>query len=256
MRQNGVFMTNNPGALKVTIRKFYRASGASTQLKGVVPDMVLPSVNNYIEVGEASLDNPLEWDTIPAASFEKVTQVEPYLAQLRKLSDQRIATDKDFQYTRGEIERFRKAQAEKSVSLNEVVRLKEKKESDERSKARKKELAVRPEPPGKVYDITLKAATEPGLPAPTVKTNNTAAVAGSSDGKLAKADKSKKPDAKKGDKPAASAHGSDDDDDEDSDVTPVDISLDEAKRILMDYARIWNNGKGIAVAKPGAASVR
>jgi len=262
MRQNGVFMTNNPGALKVTIRKFYRASGASTQLKGVVPDMVLPSVNNYIEVGEGSLDNPLEWDTIQAASFDKAGQVEPHLTELKRLSDRRIATDQDYQYTRGDIERFRKAQAEKSISLNEAVRLKEKQESDDRSKARKKELAARPEPPGKVYDITLKAAAEPGLPAPTVRTNQTAAVSGSSGEKVPKADKpgkptlqadkSKKTDTTKTNAPAVAAHGSDTDDD-DPDAAPVDIGLEEAKRILMDYARLWNNGKGIAGTKPGAA---
>src|SRR5207248_9756684 len=47
MRQKGVAATSKPGAVKITIRKFYRASGASTQLKGVTPDLVLPSVNNY-----------------------------------------------------------------------------------------------------------------------------------------------------------------------------------------------------------------
>jgi carboxyl-terminal processing protease len=52
--------TNDPGALKITIRKFYRAGGASTQLKGVMPDIVLPSVLNYSkEIGEVALENPL-----------------------------------------------------------------------------------------------------------------------------------------------------------------------------------------------------
>ncbi len=60
--------TNDPGALKITVRKFYRASGESTQLHGVVPDIVLPSVNNYADIGEASLDDPLKWDTVPSAS--------------------------------------------------------------------------------------------------------------------------------------------------------------------------------------------
>src|SRR5882724_9470632 len=71
MRQKGLAATNNPGAVKITIRKFYRASGASTQLKGVTPDVVLPSVNNHAEVGEASLENPLPWDTIASAPYEK-----------------------------------------------------------------------------------------------------------------------------------------------------------------------------------------
>src|SRR5207253_8935457 len=64
--------TNNPGAVKVTIRKFYRPSGSSTQLKGVVPDLVLPSLNNYAEVGEASLENPLSWDTIERSEERRV----------------------------------------------------------------------------------------------------------------------------------------------------------------------------------------
>ncbi|MFN7139414.1 MAG: S41 family peptidase, partial [Limisphaerales bacterium] len=50
----------DPGSLKFTIRQFYRASGASTQLKGVIPDLVLPSVNNHAEIGESALSNPLE----------------------------------------------------------------------------------------------------------------------------------------------------------------------------------------------------
>src|SRR5213075_2827667 len=149
--------------------------GASTQLKGVTPDLVLPSVNNHIEVGEASLENPLEWDTIPAAAYEKVNRVQPYLATLSKASQQRTTQDSDFVWVRQEIERFKKLQAEKSVSLNEAVRLKEKKEIDDRVKARKKELAARPEPPGKIYDITLKLADQTGLPAPTVRTNSPAA---------------------------------------------------------------------------------
>ena len=49
--------SNNPGALKITIRKFYRASGESTQLKGVTPDIILPSIYNHDEVGERALEN-------------------------------------------------------------------------------------------------------------------------------------------------------------------------------------------------------
>jgi carboxyl-terminal processing protease len=253
MRRSGIFMTNDPGAVKVTIRKFYRASGASTQLKGVTPDIVLPSVNNYIEVGEASLDNPLEWDTIQAASYEKVNRVEPYLAELKRRSDERIAADRDFAWMRQEIERFKKLQAEKSVSLNEAVRLKEKKEADDRVKARKKDLAARPEPPGKVYDITLKLADQPGLPPPTVRTNQTSSAATNSSIIIDKArvETAKKEDLNqkvaKADKPKVK----DADSDDDLDLTPLDVNLDEAKRILIDYALLLNNGNGVALSKPG-----
>ena len=240
MRQNGVYTTSNPGALKITIRKFYRASGASTQLKGVIPDLILPSVNNHIEVGEASLENPLQWDTIPAASYEKVNRVEPYLAALRRNSEGRTSSDPDFVWVRHEIERFKKLQAEKSISLNEQVRLKEKKDNDERTKVRKKELAARPEPPGKVYDLTLKLADQPGLPAPTVRTNTTASTSKAKDPKTGGIVITKE-------RPKnAAAPKADPDDDElsDNDVPAVDITLDETRRILIDYISQLNASKG------------
>jgi carboxyl-terminal processing protease len=250
MRRSGVFMTNDPGALKVTIRKFYRASGASTQLKGVTPDIVLPSVNNHIEVGEASLDNPLEWDTIPSAQYARLGRVEPHLAELKKRSNQRIAADPDFVWVAQEIERFKKLQAEKSVSLNEAVRLKEKKENDDRAKARKKELAARPEPAGKVYDITLKLAEQPGLPPPTVRTNQTAASTTNGAPIVISGATNKATAAKpvaKATKPKAKS----DEDDDDLDAPPVDIMLDEAKRVLIDYASLLKNGNSVAQSRPG-----
>src|SRR5205807_7481098 len=76
MRRTGAAATNDPGAVKITIRKFYRASGSSTQLKGVVPDMVLPSVNDQLEVGESSLENPLAWATIATAVYELMKRLD------------------------------------------------------------------------------------------------------------------------------------------------------------------------------------
>src|SRR5438552_7637955 len=102
MRRTGGAATNDPGAVKITIRKFYRASGSSTQLKGVVPDMVLPSVNDQLEVGESSLENPLAWDTIATAPYEKMNMVEPYLPELKRRSDGRLSADADWPYMRDE----------------------------------------------------------------------------------------------------------------------------------------------------------
>jgi carboxyl-terminal processing protease len=215
MRQRGLVGTNNPGALKITIRKFYRASGSSTQLKGVVPDIVLPSVNNHLEVGEGSLENPLPWDTIAAAQYTKLNRIEPLLPELRKRSETRVAIDRDFAYIREDIERYKKMIADKSVSLNEVQRLKEKQEIEDRNKARKKELAARPEPAWKTYEITLKQVDEPGLPPPLSKTNQTARVEGTNDLTIAKTDAEE---AEEGDE----------------DKTPVDVTLEETKRILID----------------------
>ena len=266
MRQFNLLGTNDPGSIKITIRKFYRASGASTQLRGVTPDVVLPSINNLLEVGEGSLDNPLGWDTIEPARYEKVNRVEPYLAELRKRSEQRIASDADFAYIRSEMERYKKQQADKSVSLNEEVRLKEKKEADERAKARKKDLASRPEPSGKVYDLTLKDADEPGLPPPTVRTNSAAATTNSAKsivitkntasadtntdkaGGLVKDTKAVSNLAAT--KTTTAYDGDDDDGPADLEAPAVDVTLDETRRILIDYIRLLDKGGGVAVTKP------
>jgi carboxyl-terminal processing protease len=164
-----------PGALKFTIRKFYRASGASTQLKGVMPDIVLPSRLNHSEdIGESALENPLPWDVIRGAQYDKLDLVQPYVAELMKRSNDRISTNQDFVYIREDIEEYRKAQADKTVSLNEKQRLKEKEEADARQKARDKELRARKDAEEKVYEITLKQVHLPGLPPPVAKTNQVA----------------------------------------------------------------------------------
>ena len=104
-------LTNDPGALKLTIKKFFRPSGASTQLKGVVPDIILPSVaNESKDIGESALDNPLPHGTpSPSAKFDHFNLVEPYLPDLRKRSAERVAADKEFAYVREDIELFKKA---------------------------------------------------------------------------------------------------------------------------------------------------
>jgi len=258
MRQKGLSATNNPGAVKITIRKFYRASGASTQLKGVTPDVILPSVNNYAEVGEASLENPLPWDTIASAPYEKMNRVEPFVTELKRRSDTRLAADRDWAYVKEEIERFKKLIAEKSVSMNEAERLKEKKENDERVKARKKDLASRPEPTEKVYDITLKQAAEPGLPAPVSKTYHTAGAetnaAPGHNGKFRLESQSSvaKTEAKSAEKNGSSDPAKGDDDSEDSvdDKVPnLDVPLEETKRILVDYVNLTVKQQGLAASE-------
>jgi carboxyl-terminal processing protease len=207
----------DPGALKITIQKFYRAGGASTQLKGVTPDIVLPSVNNHAKLGEASLDNPLPWDEVPAAKFEKMNMVAPYLAELKKRSEQRISNERDFAYLREDIEYYKKLIADKTISLNAEQRIREKFEAEQREQTRKKERLARKETGEKIYDITLKNVDEPGLPAPSPKTNEVStALSPSLESTLPTS-----PDAASGDdKPA------------------VDITLEEAKRILGDYLQV------------------
>jgi len=164
--------TNDPGTVKITIRKFYRVSGASTQLKGVIPDLILPDVLNYsTEFGESSLENPLPWDTISPTNYDKLNLVQPFVDELSRRSRERVATNQDFVYTRQDIEEFQKLQADKTASLNEHERLKELQETDERQKARERERAARKATDETIYDLTVAKAGEPGLPPPLGDTN-------------------------------------------------------------------------------------
>jgi len=209
----GNFRDYNAGALKVTIRKFYRANGWSTQLKGVTPDIVLPSVANYLEVGESSQKYPLPWDTIPSAMFEKLDRIAPHLEELRQRTEARQAVDKDFAYAREDIEQYRKLMADQSVSLNEAQRIQEKEEIEARQKERKEERKARGDSNAKIYEITLKNAELPGLPEPVAATNEIAQV-----------------DA---DLPPKSDGVSDENEEEDKTPT-VDVNLEETKRVLVD----------------------
>jgi carboxyl-terminal processing protease len=229
--------TNNPGAVKLTIKKFYRASGASTQKKGVVPDIILPSMwNESKEIGESALENPLEWDTIPSAKYDALNLVEPYLPELRKLSAKRVAAEPEFGYVGEDIQLMKKAQADKTVSLNEKQRLKEKEEADARQKSRDKERLARTAPLEIVHDLPLKLVDEPGLPPAVQHTNAVAsktsnlkgsAVAGASTNSHLASNAS----ASLGALP----------EDEEEKPPAIDATLWEVERILADYLRLCGN---------------
>jgi carboxyl-terminal processing protease len=232
-------LTNDPGALKLTIKKFYRPSGASTQLRGVVPDIILPSLaNESKDVGESALNNPLAWDKVDPAKYEHFNLVEPYLTELRRRSSERLVSDKDYTYIREDIERFKKLQADKTVSLNERVRLKENEDQEARNKAREKERRARPEPQEKVYELTLKQLDQPGLPDPVSWTNgtmaniSTRALTGPAGGGTNSA-------------AAAAANSTAEDDLDDPTEAPAsatDPPLAEAEHILTDYISLVPKG--------------
>jgi carboxyl-terminal processing protease len=170
--------TNDPGTLKMTISKFYRVTGASTQLKGVEPDIVLPDVlNHWTDIGEGALENPLPWDSIGGKDFNKFNLVQPYLADLRRQSETRIATNQDFNFIRQGIDEFNQMQAEKTATLNEQEALKERKEIAARKMARDRELAGQGAPNERIYELTVENAGDPGLPPPFVETNSPANIA-------------------------------------------------------------------------------
>ncbi len=159
--------TNDPGMLKITKGKFYRVSGASTQLKGVASDIVLPDIlNHYSTIGESALENALPWDTIQPARFEKLNLVDPFLAELQKRSESRVATNQEFSYIKQDIEQFKKNQADKTASLNEHDVIADRERDTLKLHARDKERDLRPLPTVKVYELTVKNSDDDELPAP------------------------------------------------------------------------------------------
>jgi len=132
---------------------------------------------------------------------------------------------------REDIEQFKKHQADKTISLNEGQRLKEQEEAEARQKTRDKERLARPEPPEKVYELTLKQAALPGLPPPVTKTN--AALA-----KLSARPGAALPGASANTAVASTgpAPGEESLDDAEAEKPPVtDAPLVEAEHILVDY---------------------
>jgi carboxyl-terminal processing protease len=161
----GLSHAYDPGALKVTIDKFYRPSGASTQLRGVSSDIVLPSISEVSGVSESKLKDPLPYDTIPPASYDRADRVGPYIQTLRQRSAQRVVSESEFALLRGQIARVQKNVSRKSVSLNEAERRQELERAKQEGQTEDARSAVsRPT----TYEITLKNVASPGLPAPLI----------------------------------------------------------------------------------------
>ena len=147
----------NAGALKLTIQKFYRIRGGSTQLKGVESDIVLPSRTDNPEIGESSLKNPLEYDEIaPVVFTEKNPKEQLFLDQLRNRSAERIDSDPEFLYVSEDMRRLRERIEKNSISTNKELRRKELAEDKARREAREKERTARgPLINAKVWELTL-----------------------------------------------------------------------------------------------------
>ncbi|MGH8438976.1 MAG: carboxy terminal-processing peptidase [Pseudomonas sp.] len=112
----------NHGELKLTLAKFYRVSGQSTQHQGVLPDIDYPSIIDTKEIGESALPEAMPWDTIRPAIRPAVDPFKPFLAQLKARHDTRTAKDPEFVYIRDRLALTQQLMNEKTVSLNEVER--------------------------------------------------------------------------------------------------------------------------------------
>ena len=116
------------GAVKVTISKFYRPSGKSTQLRGVASDIIFPSITDAYEIGEKFYDFPIQWEKVKAAKFDQFNLVDSSLDVVRSASNKRIKKNKDFLEIRKIINKFQK---EKEDRLKVSLKLEEKKNKED-----------------------------------------------------------------------------------------------------------------------------
>ena len=153
------------GALKLTIQKFYRVRGGSTQLKGVESDIVLPSLTDNSEIGEGSLKNRLAYDEVaPVKIVDSMAATPLFLDELRARSAQRIVGDPEFRYTLEDMTRVREKIKENVMSLNEKARRKELVDDKKRKDSREKERGSRgPALDVQAFELTLDDLSAPKL---------------------------------------------------------------------------------------------
>jgi carboxyl-terminal processing protease len=212
-----------PGSLKLTIQKFYRISGGSTQNRGVTPDIRMPAVADFMDGTETSLKNAMPYDEVEPVPYQKLDTVTPVLGQLEKDSQGRVAASPEFGYISEDSERYRKQQKDKAVSLNEGKRRAEKTADEERTKKRKTERAARKSPKFPEVEITLE--TLDNKPAAAAVQASTQTKTGDLNGE----------------------------EEENKDPSAPDVYLEEAARIVSDWIALIP-GRGQAASRPKTGS--
>ena len=179
----------NTGAAKLTVQKFYLPNGSSTQMKGVIPDIALPSIDDYLPIGEASLPHALMWDEIKSTSFHGRTLAPTFVKPLLQASRERQDSLGEFAYLKKNIDWFKERQEQKTISLNQPQRqaLKladeefKKKMDAERDLLAKANYAVHPI---KLDSVLKTEASSPKAPTATVDEGDTDAAETDAQNKL------------------------------------------------------------------------
>jgi carboxyl-terminal processing protease len=137
-----MFRVGNPpnlGALKLTMQQFYRPNGESTQRRGVLSDVVLPSITDHMDVSEADLDHALAFDKIPTSKFGLYDAVTPQvITNLKQSSEARRAKSTEFQKLLRDIDKYTDQKTKKEIPLNEAKFLARRAELDSEKEEEKK----------------------------------------------------------------------------------------------------------------------
>ena len=231
--------SDEDGALKLTIQKFYRVAGGSTQLHGVASDIILPSLSDLPEFGEGALKNALPYDEVAKAKFTKWSDNHSlFIEQLRRRSEERVKGDPEFHYVMEDMNRLRHKIDENKVSLNEDQRKKELADDKLRKETRSKERLARHQVEPSIYRVTLDTVDKPDLqlimyPGKLAEAKK--------NGTVPKVDSDAAPDADS-DLPDAAAGG-----DGDNKDPLIDAERDEALNILADFVQLSNGPKTASV---------
>jgi carboxyl-terminal processing protease len=134
--------TNKFGQINLTIAKFYRINGSSTQHKGVSPDISFPMVFAADKYGESAEPAALPWDEIKRSNYKTLANIAPIKRVLIEKHDKRMKGNKDFEYLLADIKELKLRDAETAATLNEMVAKKERDEKEAESLARDNEKRI------------------------------------------------------------------------------------------------------------------
>ncbi|HEX6994112.1 MAG TPA: carboxy terminal-processing peptidase [Gammaproteobacteria bacterium] len=159
-----VMRGDDNGQLTLTIGKYYRVTGDSTQHRGVIPDIALPSRVDPETVGESSRDTALPWDRIQATRFQSSDALDAAIDALREFQKQEAANDPEFEYLLSEIAAAEQIRDQKTVSLNLEARKAERERMEQeqlaRENARRAALGLEPISTLEELDTTVDVAGE------------------------------------------------------------------------------------------------
>jgi carboxyl-terminal processing protease len=157
--------SNDAGALKLTVQKFYRVAGGSTQLHGVSSDVVLPSLSDNSEIGESALEHPLPYDEVePAAIDIANNHKQLFVDDLKKRSNNRIAQDQSFQDILADAKELKDRLKSNRLSLNEKTRRDQlDKDNAQKQKEQADEKKMQAQVHDKRYELTLGDVDKPQL---------------------------------------------------------------------------------------------
>ena len=148
------------GQIKLTMAQFYRIAGGSTQARGVIPDITLPTAGDPEERGESSLEFAMPWGEIEPTEFEPFADLSSLIELARHRHAERLETDEELKELLADLAEWEANSDRDAVSLNEAVRREEMEAAEARRKARYAHGGV--DPGDGLLDESVVSADEDG----------------------------------------------------------------------------------------------